>query len=194
MTVSVDRLAPPTRRDFLSIATATFAAVGAAIATWPFIDQMNPNPATPPGSVLVDLAPIRPGQEITMLWRGQPVFVRHRTRDEIARTGGPVDGLIDPYARNAMLSTNAAASDANRTLAHHPEWLVVVGVCTHLGCKLITGDPAAPDGRGEGWFCPCHAARFDTSGRVRSGPARTNLAVPPYRFVGASTLEIGRKA
>jgi ubiquinol-cytochrome c reductase iron-sulfur subunit len=104
----------------------------------------------------------------------------------------PVAGLIDPHARNAALSERAAASDANRTLARHPEWLVVVGVCTHLGCRLLTGDPAAPDGRGEGWFCPCHAARFDTSGRVCSGPARTNLPVPPYRFVAPSTLEIGR--
>jgi ubiquinol-cytochrome c reductase iron-sulfur subunit len=186
-----ERPAPPTRRDFLSVSTATFATVGAAVAMWPLIDQMNPNPSTPPGSILVDLAPIRVGQEITVLWRGQPVFVRHRTPDEIARARGPLDGLIDPYARNAALSTNATASDANRTLARHPEWLVVIGICTHLGCKLI-GDPVAPEGRGEGWFCPCHAARFDVSGRVRSGPARTNLAVPPYRFIGPSTLEIGR--
>jgi ubiquinol-cytochrome c reductase iron-sulfur subunit len=183
---------PPTRRDFLSVFTASFAAAGAAAAVWPLVDQMNPNPGTPRGSIFVDLAPIAPGQAITVSWRGQPVFVRHRTPDEIARARSvALDRLPDPYARNAALSAHADASDANRTLAQRPEWLVVVGICTHLGCKLGSGDAGTADGD-VAWLCPCHAARFDSSGRVRSGPARTNLPVPPYRFVTRTQIEIGR--
>jgi len=180
----------PTRRDFLFVATGAMAAVGGALATWPLIDQMNPAAGTELGSVLVDLAPIRPGQAITVAWRGQPVVIRHRTPDEVARARATaLDGLPDPYARNAALAANAPATDANRTIARQPQWLVVVGRCTHLGCLLRHRDfPAGVDG----WFCPCHAARFDLSGWVRGGPARTNLAVPPWRFVAANRIEIGR--
>jgi ubiquinol-cytochrome c reductase iron-sulfur subunit len=180
----------PTRRDFLFVATGSMAAVGGALATWPLIAQMNPAAGITPGTVLVDLAPIRPGQAIMVAWRGQPVVIRHRTPDEIAlaRNTAPND-LPDPYARNAALPEKAPATDANRTIARQPQWLVVIGRCTHLGCLLIGRD--LPDGV-EGWFCPCHAARFDLSGRVRGGPARTNLEVPPWRFVGANRIEIGR--
>jgi ubiquinol-cytochrome c reductase iron-sulfur subunit len=152
---------------------------------------MNPNPGTPPPETrLVDLAPIAPGQTVAVAWRGQPVFVRHRTADEIARARSvPLGALPDPYARNAALPEQASATDANRTRAGHAEWLVVVGICTHLGCRLQPADTA---GRGEGWFCPCHAARFDLAGRVCGGPAPTNLPVPPYRFVTTSQIEIGR--
>jgi ubiquinol-cytochrome c reductase iron-sulfur subunit len=182
--------ASPTRRDFLFVATGSMAAVGGALATWPLIAQMNPAAGIAPDSVWVDLAPIRPGQAITVAWRGQPVIIRHRTGDEIARARDTMlDGLPDPYARNAALPTKAPATDANRTIARQPQWLVVVGLCTHLGCRLTDKD--LPDGV-EGWFCPCHAARFDLSGRVRGGPALTNLAVPPWRFVAADKIEIGR--
>ena len=188
-----DRRTPPTRRDFVCVSAGAFAAVGGAMAMWPLVDQMNPNPGTPSGSSLVDLAPIPAGHTVTVAWKGQPVLIRHRTPDEIARVRDVVvGGLPDPYARNAALPANAPASDANRTRAGHAEWLVVIGLCTHLGCRLRTGDVVERDGSGEGWFCPCHAARFDLSGRVRGGPARTNLPVPPYRFVTPSKIEIGK--
>jgi ubiquinol-cytochrome c reductase iron-sulfur subunit len=183
-------LSPPTRRDVLFVATGSMAAVGGALATWPLIAHMNPAAGVEPQSVLVDLAPVRPGQAITVAWRNQPIVIRHRTADEIARARATApDILPDPYARNAALPAKTPATDANRTNARHPQWLVVVGLCTHLGCRLLDRD--LPEGV-EGWFCPCHAARFDLSGRVRGGPALTNLPVPPWRFVGARTIEIGR--
>jgi ubiquinol-cytochrome c reductase iron-sulfur subunit len=184
--------APPTRRDFLSVCTASFAAVGGTLAAWPLFAQANPNAATPSPSILIDLTPIRPGQAITVSWRAQPVIIRHRTPIEVdlARSV-PLNELIDPHARNAALPANAPASDANRTHAGKPEWLVVVGVCTHLACRLETNDAFARESN-DGWFCRCHAARFDLAGRVRSGPAPTNLSVPPYRFVARNRMEIGR--
>ena len=187
-----DNPRPPTRRDFLFVCTGSFAAVGGALAAWPLIAQGSPNPATPSRSILVDLTPIRPGQAITVWWRAQPVIIRHRTPVEVnlARSV-PLDGLIDPYARNAALPAKAPASDANRTRAEKPEWLVVVGVCTHLACRLETNDAFARESN-DGWFCRCHAARFDLAGRVRSGPAGANLAVPPWRFVARNLMEIGR--
>lgn len=184
---------PPTRRDFLSVSAGAFVTVGSAFAVWPFIDQMNPNPSTPPPETrLVDLAPIAPGQAVTVAWRGQPVFVRHRTRQEIEQARNVVVGdLPDPHARNAALPANARADDANRAHPARPEWLVVVGLCTHLGCRLQPHRAIEDGNVGQGWFCSCHAARFDLAGRVRAGPARTNLPVPPYRFVTASKIEIG---
>lgn len=182
----------PTRRDFVTVAAASFVGVGGALALWPFIDQMNPNPGTPPlPSVTVDLAPIAPGQTISVRWRGMPVFIRHRTRDEITQARRTATSqLRDRLARNDALSTLAPAIDGNRVKAGHDNWLVVVGVCTHLGCLLRSVDPPERLTTGEGWFCPCHAARFDLSGRVSSGPARTNLPVPRYEFVGSSRLVI----
>jgi ubiquinol-cytochrome c reductase iron-sulfur subunit len=124
-------------------------------------------------------------------WRGQPVIVRHRTDEEVRRARAvALEELPDRLARNAGLPGNALASDDNRTLPGHAQWLVVIGVCTHLGCLLRPADTAS-HGPDEGWFCPCHAARFDLSGRVRAGPARTNLAVPPYRFVTPTWISIG---
>ncbi len=182
----------PSRRDFLFVCTGSFAAVGATAAAWPLFAQAAPNAATPSPSVLVDLTPIAPGQAITVAWRAQPIIIRHRTPAEVDLTRNmPLNDLIDPHARNAALPRKAPASDANRTRADKPEWLVVVGVCTHLGCRLETNDTFAREAN-DGWFCRCHAARFDLAGRVRSGPARTNLAVPPYRFVAHNRLEIGR--
>lgn len=189
-----DLTSPPTRRDFLSVSTGAFAAVGSAFAVWPFVDQMNPNPGTPPPETrLVDLAPISPGQAVTVTWRGQPIFVRHRTSDEIERARNvSVSELPDPRARNAALPAGAPASDANRTHAGRPQWLVVIGLCTHMGCRLQPLRTIEPGNSGEAWLCPCHAARFDLAGRVRAGPARTNLPVPPYRFITTNKIEIGR--
>jgi ubiquinol-cytochrome c reductase iron-sulfur subunit len=189
-----DCTSPPTRRDFLSVSAGAFLTAGGTFAAWPFIDQMNPNPSTPPIETrLVDLAPIAPGQTITVAWRGQPIFVRHRTTSEIERARNVAVGdLPDPYARNSALPVNARASDINRTIAGRSEWLVVVGLCTHLGCRLQPLHAVEPSDTGQGWFCPCHAARFDLAGRVRAGPATTNLPVPPYRFVTTSKIEIGK--
>jgi ubiquinol-cytochrome c reductase iron-sulfur subunit len=180
------------RRDFLSVCTGCFATAGAACTTWPFVAQLAPSRAVAAESIAVDLPAIRPGQSITIAWRQQPIIIRHRTAEEIAIAGnGSIESLPDPLARNATLPSDTRALDANRTRAGRPEWLVVVGICTHLGCRL-----GAAMGRdvtsGVGWFCPCHAARFDLSGRVRSGPARTNLPIPPYRFLAAAVMEIGR--
>ena len=183
----------PSRRDFLYVCTGAFGAVGGATAMWPLIDQLNPNSGTATGSIFVDLAPIEPGQAVTVAWRGQPIVIRHRTPAEIVRVNSvAVDDLPDPYARNIASSVQAPATDANRTLAGRPEWLVVVGVCTHLGCKLKTKAEVGRNDLGDGWFCPCHAAHFDLSGRVRGGPALTNLPVPPYRFIASNRIEIGR--
>jgi ubiquinol-cytochrome c reductase iron-sulfur subunit len=183
----------PARRDFIVHMAGAFVAVGSAAALWPFIDQMNPNAGTPPPEVTdVDLAPIAPGQAISVRWRGLPIFVRHRTRQEIEYARSiPVSDLRDRFARNQALPAKALATDDNRTRAGHDNWLVVVGVCTHLGCMLKSSAAAGADDPSEAWFCPCHAARFDLSGRVRAGPALTNLPVPPYQFLTAGKIRIG---
>ena len=183
----------PRRRDFIVQAAGAFVGVGSAVALWPFIDQMNPNDATPPLVVTdVDLAPIQPGQAISVLWRGLPVFVRNRTREEIQHARStPLADLPDQLARNEALSKKALAYDTNRTKEGHDNWLVVVGLCTHLGCHLKSQATAGLGEASEAWFCPCHAARFDLSGRVRGGPARTNLPVPPYQFLTASKIRLG---
>jgi ubiquinol-cytochrome c reductase iron-sulfur subunit len=183
----------PVRRDVIAQMAGAFVAVGSAATLWPFIDHMNPNPGTPPPEVAdVDLAPIAPGQEISVRWRGLPIFVRHRTRQEIEQARNtPLSDLRDRFARNDALPVKALATDDNRTKAGHDNWLVVVGVCTHLGCLLKSSETTAAGDPSEAWFCPCHAARFDVSGRVRSGPARTNLPVPPYQFLTASRIRIG---
>lgn len=181
------------RRDFMAQAAQAFVGVGSAMALWPLIDQMNPNRASPlPEIKDVDLTPIQPGQTISVPWRGEPIFIRNRTAEEvrIARNT-PISDLPDRFARNAALPKSAPADDANRTKQGYDNWLVMAGLCTHLGCVLKPQDAATAITTGEGWLCPCHAARFDLSGRVRSGPARTNLAVPPYEFLTASQLRLG---
>ena len=184
---------PPARRDFIVQAAYAFVGVGSAMALWPFIDQMNPNPATPPPEVTdVDLSPIQPGQTILVRWRGLPIFVRHRTREEVRMAQSTaVSALIDRSARNEALPKAASAEDANRTQEGHDNWFVVVGLCPHMGCLLRPQDTVSAVATGEAWVCPCHAARFDLSGRVVSGPARTNLPVPRYRFVSPTRIRIG---
>ena len=171
-------------------AAMAFAGAGSALAMRPFLDQMGANRATPPPqSVDVDLRGIQPGNMKVVRWRGMPVFVRHRTPQEVqaARATALAD-LPDRLARNAMLPQTALAVDGNRTKQGHAEWLVVTGLCTHLGC-VLSGPATATSG--EAWFCPCHAARFDVSGRVRAGPACTNLQVPRYEFLRRDKLKIG---
>ncbi len=193
-----DTSAPePTRRDFLYIATGSVAAVGAALAAWPFIDQMNPSSAVLAlASIEVDISSIQPGQQVIFTYRGHPLFVRRRTPAEVAEsTKVDVASLIDPVARNANLPDGAPATDANRlATASGPgkaEWLIVSGVCTHLGCTPTVSTPQAPQGEFGGWLCHCHGSQYDTAGRVRHGPAPQNLAVPPYSFISDTKIKVG---
>ncbi len=168
-----------TRRDFLTLATGIFTTVGGVVAVWPLIHQMNPAADTLALSTTeVDLSPIETGQAITVVWQGKPVFIRRRTKQEIdAARSVDLDSLPDRQ------------SDDQRT--QKPEWLIVVGVCTHLGC--IPKGQAPGDSKGEfgGWFCPCHGSHYDTSGRIRRGPAPKNLPVPAYKFTSDNVVLIG---
>jgi ubiquinol-cytochrome c reductase iron-sulfur subunit len=169
--------AEPTRRDFLYLATGAVGAVGAVAAAIPLIAQMNPDASTIAAGapVEVDLAPIAEGQVIKVFWRGKPIFVSHRTKKEIDEARAVnVATLPDPQ------------SDEQRVKQGHDQWLVVIGICTHLGCI-----PLAHQGNYDGWFCPCHGSQYDSSGRIRQGPAPLNLALPPYQFVSDSKIRIG---
>jgi ubiquinol-cytochrome c reductase iron-sulfur subunit len=183
----------PTRRDVILVAAAGFAAVGAAAALWPLLDQMNPDQsALSLATTDVDLSHIDVGQAITVMWRGKPIFIRRRAEDEIAAAKSvPVDDLPDPLARNANLPDSAPATDENRAGKDREPWLVMIGICTHLGC--IPKGQAVGDNKGEfgGWFCPCHGSQYDTAGRVRVGPAPQNMAIPPYNFVSDTKIKIG---
>ncbi|HEU5048188.1 MAG TPA: ubiquinol-cytochrome c reductase iron-sulfur subunit [Rickettsiales bacterium] len=166
-----------TRRDFLVLATTgAMGAIGAAATAWPFIDSMNPSAdVLALSSTEVDLSPIEPGQGIKVKWRGKPVFVRHRTPKEIEEAEAvPVETLRDPQ------------KDDERVKPGHKEWLIVIDVCTHLGCI-----PIAYQGDFGGWFCPCHGSQYDTAGRIRKGPAPLNLAVPEYTFLTPTKVRIG---
>jgi ubiquinol-cytochrome c reductase iron-sulfur subunit len=181
----------PTRRNAIVVAASGFTLVGAGAAVWPLIDQFNPdaNERANQTAREYDLSHIAVGQNKVVLWQDKTLFIRHRTQAEIdAAKRVPLADLMDTYARNLVLPDNAPATDQNRTQLGHEEWLVVVGVCSHERC--IPKGSAAGDVRGEfgGWFCPCCAAQFDTSGRVRKGPAPTNLVVPQYEFVAKSGI------
>lgn len=183
----------PNRRDFLVIAGNAFAAVGAAVTIWPFIQQMNPDKsALALASTEVDLSPVKVGQAITVMWRGKPVFIRNRAKEEIeAAKKTPISDLPDEVARNDNLPADAPATDENRSSKDHENWLVAIGICTHLGC--IPKGQALGDARGDfgGWFCPCHGSHYDTAARIRKGPAPRNLQIPPYDFVSDTKIKIG---
>lgn len=171
------------RRDFLVIAGNAFAAVGAASLLWPFVQQMNPDASAKAlASTEIDLSQVKEGQAITVLWRGKPVFVRNRTKDEIEAAR---------KVEVEKLTGGAEALDENRVKKGHENWLVLVGICTHLGC--IPKGQSMGDVKGDfgGWFCPCHGSHYDTSGRIRLGPAPRNLDVPPYEFVSDTKIKIG---
>ena len=177
-----------TRRDFIYYATASAGVVTAGAAVWPLINQMNPSADVKAlSSIQVDTADILPGTQLTIKWLGKPVFIRRRTEDEIkdARSVDLTD-LIDLSARNNN-SPALDASDQNRALDESGEWLVMMGVCTHLGCVPL-GDGA---GDFHGWFCPCHGSHYDTSGRIRKGPAPENLPVPVAAFVDETMIKLG---
>jgi len=185
-----------TRRDFIYYATAGAGAVVTGAAVWPLVNQMNPSADVQAlASIRVDVAAVDPGTQITVLWQGKPVFIRHRTGTEITEAmaeDAEVEAFPDPDARNENAVAGALATDANRTITS-PEgegegaWIVQMGVCTHLGCVPL-GDGAGDFG---GWFCPCHGSHYDLSGRIRKGPAPRNLDIPPAVFVDSSTIELG---
>ncbi len=166
----------PKRRDFLVLTASALGGVGAAAAVWPLVDSMNPSAdVLAVSSIEIDLSAIEEGQSIKVLWRGMPVFVRHRTAQEIETARAvPMSELKDPQA------------DAERTKEGKEQWLVMVGVCTHLGCI-----PLGEAGEFGGWFCPCHGSHYDTAGRIRKGPAPKNMVVPDYVFLNDTTIRIG---
>ena len=170
-----------TRRDFLQLATGAFAVVGAAAVAWPLVHQMNPAADTLAlASIEVDISGIEVGQAIKVKWRGKPVFIRHRTAAEISvATKTARDDLVDPE------------EDQNRVKEGKAQWLILVGVCTHLGCIPLGTSQGETKGEFNGWFCPCHGSHYDTSGRIRKGPAPRNLEVPEYTFLNDTVVKIG---
>jgi ubiquinol-cytochrome c reductase iron-sulfur subunit len=175
--VTATSSAGQTRRDFLYIATGAVGAVGAAAVAVPLISQMNPDASTIAAGapIEVDLTPIAEGQVIKVFWRGKPIFVNHRTEKQIKEAQDVnLSSLPDPQP------------DSARVKEGHANFQVLIGICTHLGCI-----PLAHSGQYDGYFCPCHGSVYDTSGRIRQGPAPTNLALPPYQFVSDTKIRIG---
>lgn len=169
----------PTRREFLYLTAGALGAVGVGGLMWPFINSMNPAAnVLAVSSIDVDLSPIAEGQAITVMWRGKPVFIRHRTADEI-------------QAARAVALSDLPDPQSDETRFAKPEWLVVIGICTHLGC--VPSGQKSSDKKGDfgGWFCPCHGSEYDTSGRIRRGPAPANLPVPPFTFIDDKRIRIG---
>lgn len=188
VTLATTETAEPTRRDFLYIATGAVGAVGAGALAWPFIHQMNPDAsALALASIEVDVSAVEEGQQIKVMWRGKPVFIRNRTPEEVeAAKSVAIDDLPDPLARNANIAGDAPAEDQNRAAEGNEQLIVMVGVCTHLGCI-----PLGEAGDFNGWFCPCHGSHYDTSGRIRRGPAPRNLDVPVYSFLTDTSIQVG---
>ena len=168
-----------TRRDFIHVASVSAAALGVAAVAWPLVHQMNPAADTLALSTTeFDISGVQEGMSVTIVWRGKPVFVRHRTKAEI-QEAAEVDlaDLPDPQ------------TDSDRT--SRPEILVLLGVCTHLGCVPLGQKPTDVKGEWGGWFCPCHGSHYDTSGRIRKGPAPANLIIPPYKYISDDVIKIG---
>jgi ubiquinol-cytochrome c reductase iron-sulfur subunit len=180
-----------TRRDFLYVATGAVGGIAGAAAVWPLVNQMNPSADVQAlASIQVDVSAVEEGSQLTVKFLGKPVFVRRRTAEEIASARAD-DGaaLPDPLARNPNRPADALATDENRVMDEAGNWLVMIGVCTHLGCV-----PLGESGAFGGWFCPCHGSTYDTSGRIRSGPAPENLHIPVAEFVSDGVLQLGEGA
>lgn len=177
------------KRDFLVITGSALAAVGAGAAAIPFVHSLNPAADTLALSTTeVNLASIVEGQSVTVIWQGKPVFIRHRTAEEIAKA--KADEATDVALPDPQKDSDRVVDLKGR---ERPEWLVVVGICTHLGCIPQGQKPSEVRGEYNGWFCPCHGSHYDTSGRIRKGPAPKNLAVPPYEFTTDTTIRIGEE-
>ena len=170
-----------TKRDFLQLVAGSGAAIGAAAIGWALVDSMNPSKdVLAVSAVEVDLVPITEGMGITVMWQGKPIFVRHRTPEEIKSAEDvKLADLIEP------------ATDDSRIKPGHKPWIVLIGICTHLGCIPLGNKPTDPRGDWGGWFCPCHGSQYDTSGRVRHGPAPLNLFLPPYAFETDTKIKLG---
>jgi len=170
-----------TKRDFLQLVTTAGVIIGAGAIAWPLIDSMNPSKdVLALSSVDVDLTPVTEGMGITIVWQGKPIFVRHRTAAEIKEARDvKLSDLIEPQA------------DSARVKAGHDQWIILIGICTHLGCVPLGNKPSDPRGDWGGWFCPCHGSQYDTSGRVRHGPAPSNLPLPPYAFESDTKIKVG---
>jgi ubiquinol-cytochrome c reductase iron-sulfur subunit len=169
------------RRDLLQLIALSGAAIGTGAVAWPLIESMNPSKdVLALSSVEVDLAPVTEGMGITIVWQGKPIFVRHRTPTEIKEAQDvPLGQLIEPQA------------DSARVKPGHDQWIILIGICTHLGCVPLGNKPSDPRGDWGGWFCPCHGSQYDTSGRVRHGPAPLNLYIPPYAFESDTKIKVG---
>ena len=176
------------RRDFLYYATAGAGAVATGAAVWPLVNQMSPSADVQAlASINVDVSGVEVGTQLTVKWRGKPVFIRRRSEEDIATARGvPLTDLVDQNAENANLPGEALAEDKNRTLDEAGEWLVMMGVCTHLGCV-----PLGDAGDFGGWFCPCHGSHYDGAGRIRKGPAPRNLPVPVAVFDSETVIKLG---
>lgn len=175
------------RRDFLTLTAGAMGVVGAAVAAYPLVQSMNPAADTLALSTTeVDVSNVKEGESITVMWRGKPVFIRRRTTKEIeeARTAADND-LKDPQSDQDRVKQSIINGK------EAPEWLIMVGVCTHLGCIPLGQKPTDPHGEFDGWFCPCHGSQYDSSGRIRKGPAPKNLEIPTYKFTDATHIVIG---
>lgn len=175
------------RREFLTMTAGAVGAVGACAVAWPMVSSMSPAAdVLALATTEVDLSQVKEGQSITIMWRGKPVFIRRRTAKEIeeARAASMSD-LKDPQSDEDRLKQSTFKGK------DMPEWLVMIGVCTHLGCVPLGQKPTDPHGEFDGWFCPCHGSQYDSSGRIRKGPAPKNLEIPPYQFTDASKIKIG---
>jgi len=170
-----------TKRDFLQLIAGAGAAIGSVAIGWALVDSMNPSKdVLAVSAVEVDLTPITEGMGITVMWQGKPIFVRHRTAAEIKSAEDvKLSDLIEP------------ATDDSRIKAGHKPWIILIGICTHLGCIPLGNKPTDPRGDWGGWFCPCHGSQYDTSGRVRHGPAPLNLFLPPYAFETDTKIKLG---
>ena len=180
-----------TRRDFLYLVSTSAAVFGGAAVVWPFINSMNPSgDVLALSSVEVDISGVQVGQSITVKWRGKPVFIRHRTPEEI-ESAKKADPVVDE--KGAVLDNPSGLRDpqTDASRVKKPEWLILVGVCTHLGCVPLGQKPSDPRGEFGGWYCPCHGSQYDTSGRIRKGPAPLDLEVPLYAFEKDTVVKIG---
>ncbi|NIZ13475.1 ubiquinol-cytochrome c reductase iron-sulfur subunit [Phaeobacter sp. HF9A] len=177
-----------TRRDFLYYATAGAGAVTAGAAIWPLVNQMNPSADVQAlSSIIVDVSGVEVGTQLTVMYLGKPVFIRRRTEKEIEEGRAvKMEELVDTNSENAN-KPGTDADDINRTLDDAGEWLVMMGVCTHLGCVPLGNN----SGDFDGWFCPCHGSHYDTAGRIRKGPAPRNLPIPLAEFTDATTIKLG---
>lgn len=179
--------ADASRRDFLNFTAAAMAGVGACAVAYPLLDSLSPAADTlAMATTEVDVSRLKEGEAMTVVWQGKPVFIRRRTKEEIeAARAVPDSDLKDPQSDQERVKLSVISGQ------EHPEWLVMVGVCTHLGCIPLGQKPTEPHGEFGGWFCPCHGSQYDTSGRIRKGPAPKNLEIPPYQFTDATHIKIG---